>query len=208
MATRKMLADLDWVRLAASADPARPVLTGVHVNGHLEATDGHRLHRAPKSEAMTEGLWAKDGQAIDGTYPNCDMVIPRGPAHWRVADLGGMREIVEAAMAAAKWSGERYRHMVSVPCCANGSPTADGPAGAWASFVAAYMRDILRGADGAPDAEVALRCESPLRPLRVDIGTGAAVRTAVLMPVRVNPDGQRSARFDLGEFLDREREEG
>lgn len=51
---------ISWVALALGKDKTRPNLTFLHVkNGHIEATDGHRLHRAKLTDTgLNDGLYA------------------------------------------------------------------------------------------------------------------------------------------------------
>lgn len=191
---RKPLEHADWVRRAASTDQARPVLTGYNVaDGSMAATDGYRMHIAPRAANMAEGTWTWAGEAIEGTYPNWRQIVPDGPATLEVVDVDGMTAIAAAAAAARKsWGVDAAASCVSLPA-------ADG---GHAYLKPAMLLDALMGAMaryGGPTVE--LRVESPLKAMRLDVSNG---RRAVLMPFRAN-SGLDSPpphpRFDLSEFV-------
>lgn len=194
---RKPLDDTAWLRLAASTDPAREVLNGIHVGTDRAATDSHRLHRVSGTGGLQPGIWnAKTFAPIEGTYPNYVQVIPGGEPTLEVSDLEGLLEIVAAAIAANREHGSPAHHLVTLPTL-NGEHAAFNPS---------YLLDVLRGAavkyGAAPP--VHLLIPSPVQPMRVVIPLdrpGEAWREAVVMPVRQNPEGRAHPRFDLSEFV-------
>lgn len=196
---KKHLSDFEWVRLAASTDEARPVLTGVCVRGEeLAATDGHRLHVAktpswlPTLEAQAEGgrpgtiFNPRTLERVEGIYPDYAPVFPNPTAAYEVDDLTMVLAQVHAAIAAGKVT-KNYGTFVSVPT-AEGIPVR---------LNALYVLDILKGRQ---DSTVELRTAGPLAPVTFDLSFG---RRAVVMPVRVaNGDTPGKLEYPLDRFLE------
>lgn len=184
----KELSEFDWVRLAASTDEYRPVLSGVCArNGHILATDGHRLHVAPNSGALAHGVWSARGlRKIEGNYPSEDSVngVANPPVthRYEVRDLVGLLKLVRAAEAISKVykSSGSYGRLTL--------PASDGRA----VFCSQYIREILAG---AVDLHVTVGLGTSLSPARFELGTD---RFAVLMPIRSTPAATDLA---IDEFL-------
>lgn len=183
---KKELSRLEWVKLAASRDEARPVLMALKVEADkIVATDGHRLHVAPRVPALAEGVWTSDLTAFEGNYPNWQMVVEEaaGPATLEVVDRVGMRAICAACIAAREITRRWERHVRL--------PTPEGPV----YIDPVYLRDVLRGCS----ASMKIRAPHPLRAVRFDLDTGS---TAIVMPLRREGDvGKDAERWDLSEFV-------
>jgi hypothetical protein len=191
---RKPLDNFEWIRKAASTDQARPVLCGYNVtDGLMAATDGHRLHIAPRLANGQPGVWTFSGEEIDGRYPTWAQVVPEGPANLEIQDLAGMIAITSAAMAARKVLGVDG----AVSCVS--LPTQDG---GYAHVKPSLLLDALMGGYARYGGyELQLFVQSALKPIRLDIDNG---RRAVIMPFRVGnglEDVGPSKRFDLSEFV-------
>ena len=184
MATKK-LSDLEWVKLSASKDGCRPILTGYHVRegGMVEATDSRRVHRVQVS-GMPTGLWSsKLGAPIDCNYPQIDQVIPVEAANLTVVDVDELLAVCAASLAYS-----RARRVTLAPI------SFDHPNG--------EDRVLL----GAPYVLDAFRIDRPLNRVNLYAQSGTSCVTrfdfddttlAVIMSIR-NLDRQANPRFHLG----------
>ncbi len=71
---------IQWVLQAVSGDESRPSIThAVSLNGHVVATDGHRLHLAKNAAPDgTEGLFHRCGEWVERSvdFPDYKQVLP------------------------------------------------------------------------------------------------------------------------------------
>ena len=82
--TTKKAGTDNWTWVAQACDPKdhRIALRYIHVTpAHYEATDGHRIHRAPNIEGLTPGLYVPSG---DMAFSESDPGRPKWPDMERV----------------------------------------------------------------------------------------------------------------------------
>jgi len=91
--------NFEWVAKAAAKNHVREAMNYVHVaNGVAEATDGHRLHRAPVD--LPDGFYDPKGEMpVDGehlSFPDTTRIWPSGSvtmvqheAGWETAEMYG-----------------------------------------------------------------------------------------------------------------------
>lgn len=187
----KILDDATWALLAASREPARPVLTGLNVTEEeIVATDGHLLHLVHrlKEDAMVPGLWSRTpGQKIQGTFPKYQSVIQK-IGTLRSLDAYGATAVLEAAIAYRK---ERRSLTDTVTLvCDNGLHVAFNPT---------LLKTALAGRSSR-DQRVLFQAPKPDSPATFFVLGWA--RVALVMPVR-RPDSVTGPhpRFDLGEYV-------
>jgi hypothetical protein len=180
----KALTDLQWVALARSKDAARPVLGALHVNGRLEATDGHRLHWAPAPEGIAPGLYDLGFTKLDvGPFPNTGNVIPTDP-DFRYA-FANVREAM--ALCAARLAYVRALKDAPTFVELNGPDLR-------IAVHAGYLLDILSGFVTRQFATPYLfSAPASLQPLYF---RAANKREALLMPVRADL-GSPGGRWEL-----------
>jgi hypothetical protein len=181
----KALTDLQWVALARSKDEARPVLGALHVNGRLEATDGHRLHWAPAPEGIAPGLYDLGFSKLDvGTFPNTGNVIPTDPDfRYALADTKEAMALCQARLAYARALGKDTPEYMEL----NGPDLRT-------AVNARYLLDILSGFVTRQYATPYLfSAPKTLSPLYF---RAANQREALLMPVRAEL-GTPGGRWEL-----------
>jgi len=188
----KALTDLEWVALARSKDAARPVLGGIHVNGQMEATDGHRLHWAPAPEGREPGLYDLGWQKLDiGTFPNTGNVIPANPDfRYSFADCREVLALCAARIAYARAMGASDGTSIY-------TLELNGP-DIRTAVDARYLQDILRGyvMGRSHWAVYMFAQQKALAPLYFRGNGGLGLREALLMPVRIE-FGAPGGRWEL-----------
>ncbi len=177
------------VALAASKDPARPVLNGVHLkclDGELviEATDGYRLHRAVAGsleadfEALIPAAWLVT--TISQVKPG------KGPTKLELtetrASISNDMETRSVALIAGEYPDcasliEKYEALKHDPK----TEIAVNPR---------YFADVLKACelfagDGTWGAARFRVASEALRPLRFDVSNAERKFLGLLMPVRV-----------------------
>jgi len=105
-------------KVAKSASASRPILKGVHhsAEGHLYATDSHRLYKLsnalPTDEPYT--LDTKTGDRIDGNYPNCERLLLDSDEALLVATITNIADVLLYAksLAAIEKKQSETKHAV------------------------------------------------------------------------------------------------
>lgn len=184
---------------AASADGARPILTGVYVDGtRVVATDSYRLHLCdrPASDIVdgASGHATTTARLIEGEFPNYRGLVPDAanlPVQMRVDRTDEMAtamrnaaknysrntpirlEMVDGAIVGRMVEHDRGETVLPMT---GWSMVAGEPIGA--AFNPHYLADLLAGSDGA-----VFGCTDTQKPALL---TGEGGRTRLVMPVRVS----------------------
>lgn len=159
--------NFQWVAKAvASSRDVREYLGYVYVdsNGFANATDGHRLHRAPVDpETFSEGYYDTKGNSVrlDNTYPDVDRVIPVSgkPFHTSLSDI-------------------KYQHSDF----ATGKMIAQFGDNGEVYVSKGYLMDALSCKKDVESDGFEATQNDALAPLKIDYGDG---KLAVIMPIRV-----------------------
>lgn len=199
----------DGHRLARAATATQGTLAegGLIVPNEAIALLAKLLKRgsAPMALRQSRSLleFAGDGfvlvtKLIDGTFPDCDRIIPRDPRHCATiatAELRAALERLDAALSGERfagvslhWSGDTL-HM-SLSDCANEELAAHDVEGSGQVTVRLqYLADLLKHMDGA---RVRLATNGPDEPLVVTDPDDAAL-LFLQLPLRAPPSAKSQA---------------
>ena len=150
-----------WVATAIATRDIRENLTYVHVTAeHIEATDGHRLHRMPNADGLRPGYYLPNGDKAHepdfAKFPNTDRIMP--------SRTGNRVTVVLSDLGVVEPYPKHVAYVVS-------TPTGD---------VLLNKQYLDQAAVGVNTFNIIYGEDAEVSPVRIDMDD----RTAVIMPIR------------------------